>query len=202
MPGAGPFPSIGEALVAACKIIVRQPNAIIPVRPGDQNFDTYWRISREYCAWLYSGRDDEVEMSWLASNPVQVDPRERTCDLPSFVEDHRYEPSSLAYLTVAHNHLYDENLSQKDLRFLVNMARIHGPRATFRGRPAWISTVAFFGREKHGDAECAGFYFYTLARPEEILRYEPDKNRDWSPSLEARVTWALDGTVTIQPVKP
>lgn len=202
MPGVGPFHSLEEALVGACQTIVRQPNAVIPVRPDHQNFKLYWKLSAEYCAWLYSGKENEIEMTWLVNDPVQADPTRRTCPLPPFVEDDRYEPSTLAYLIVLHNHVYDENLSTDDLVDLVRKAQIHGTSVVLGGKLTWISAVAFLGRETDGTVECAGFYYYSFERDNEIRKLVRAENGVWIPKVVARVEWLLDGTVKIHPLEP
>ena len=52
MPGFGPFPTYSDAVLAACPLILSLPNAVT-VQPSNPNFKLYWKLSTEYCAWIY-----------------------------------------------------------------------------------------------------------------------------------------------------
>src|SRR5690606_28980440 len=62
MPGFGPFDSFADALIAACPLILSLPRATAG-RRDEQGFNVRWRVSAEYCAWMYYTPDDKYEMS-------------------------------------------------------------------------------------------------------------------------------------------
>jgi hypothetical protein len=200
MPDFGPFPSVSDAILAACPVIVRQPHAMIPVPSTHQDFSLYWRTASEYCAWLYSVDGAHVEMSLLTTSPVQDDPSRRRCDLPSHVADRRHSNAAVAYLVMLHNHPGGGSISLPDLQAIAGMARIHGPTTRFQGQQVSISVAAFFGRKREGQPECAGFYHYAPARSDEIIRYTIDEGR-LGRKVVARVTWSAEGTPKILPVE-
>ncbi|MGZ3458183.1 MAG: hypothetical protein ACXU86_06700 [Archangium sp.] len=200
MPDFGPFSSISDAILAACPVLMRQPHALIPVPRTHQNFGVYWRTASEYCAWLYSIDGEHVEMSVLTTSPVQDDPSMRRCDLPAHVVDKRHSDAAVAYLVMLHNHPGSERISIPDLYAIAGMARIHGPTTRFQGQQVSISIAAFFGRERDGKPECAGFYHYVPARSDEIIRYTVDDGR-LERNVVARVAWSADGTPKILPIE-
>lgn len=164
MPHFGPFTSVDDAILAACPLVLRQPHAVIPVRKDDQNFGVYWRTADEYCAWLYGVEGKAVEMSLFAANPVQGDPAKRQCDLPPYVADSRYSADSIVYLVIIHNHPFDKELSDHDVRIIVEMAKLHGFTVPFRGQHPSASIVAFIGQEKDGRAMCTKYYRFYPGR--------------------------------------
>jgi hypothetical protein len=200
LPNFGPFASVAEAILAACPVIMRQPHALIPVPRTDQNFSVYWRAASEYCAWLYSVDGEHVDMSLMATSPVQDDPSKRRCDLPAQVADGRHPEATMAYLVMLHNHAAGESLSLNDLYAIADMARIHGITTRFRGQQTSMSIVAFIGRERGGQPECAGFYHYVPARSDEILRYTVDNER-LTKKVVARVAWSDEGNPSILPIE-
>lgn len=159
LPNFGPFASVAEAILAACPVIMRQPHALIPVPQTDQNFSVYWRTASEYCAWLYSVDGEHVDMSLMATSPIQ-----------------------------------------NDLYAIADMARIHGITTRFRGQQTSMSIVAFIGKERGGQPECAGFYHYVPARSDEVLRYTVDNERLTKKAV-ARVTWSGEGNPSILPIE-
>ncbi|HYO57887.1 hypothetical protein [Archangium sp.] len=80
MPGFGSFDTYSDALLAACPLILNQPNAVAG-KPSDPNFRLYWPKSREYCAWIYrtpieaNGRKIPLGIVAFFSNSL-----EGTCD--------------------------------------------------------------------------------------------------------------------------
>jgi hypothetical protein len=200
MPDFGPFPRVSEAILAACPVIMRQPHALISVPRTHQNFSVYWRTANEYCAWLYSADGEHVEMSLLATSPVQDDPSRRRCDLPAHVADRRHPDATVAYLVMLHNHPGGESISLPDLYAIAGMARIHGPTTRFQGQQVSISIAAFFGREQDGEPKCAGFYHYVPARSDEIIRYTVEDGR-LEGNVVARISWSAEGTPKILPIE-
>lgn len=200
MPNFGPFESVGDAILAACPVLMRQPHALIPVPKTDQNFSVYWRTASEYCAWLYSVDGEHVDISLMAANPVQGDPSKRRCDLPARVADSRHPDATIAYLVMLHNHASGEILSPLDLNAIAEMASIHGATTQFRGQQISISIVAYFGQERDGKPECAGFYHYVPARSDEIMRYTVDNGR-LTKKIVARVAWSDEGKPSILLIK-
>lgn len=200
LPDFGSYPSVSDALLAACPVILRQPRAVIPVPKNHQNFGVYWRTASEYCAWLYSVDGEQVDMSLLTTSPVQDDPTRRRCDLPSQVVDRRRPEAAVAYLVMLHNHPGGESISTPDLQAIAEMARIHGPTAQLQGQQVSISVAAFFGRMRNEKPECAGFYHYVPARSDEVLRYTLDNGRLMRKAV-ARVVWSDNGVPKILPVE-
>ncbi|HEX8434414.1 MAG TPA: BatA domain-containing protein [Archangium sp.] len=192
MPDFGSFSRVSDAILAACPVILRQPHALIPVPRTHQEFSVYWKTASEYCAWLYSADGEHVEMSLLATSPIQDDPSRRRCDLPAHVMDRRYPESAVAYLVMLHNHPGGGSISFPDLYAIAAMARIHGPTTLFHGHQVSISIAAFFGRQRDGKPECAGFYHYVPARSDEVVRYTIDNGR-MERKVVARVVWSGEG---------
>ncbi len=196
LPDFGPFTGIPEALVAACPVLIRQPHAHIPVSKDHQHFSVYWRTASEYCAWLYSVDDEHVEMSLMATSPIQDDPSRRRCDLPAHVSDRRQPQAAVTNLVMMHNHPAGSGFSLTDLDAIAGMARIHGATTRFQGKLISISIAVFFGRERDGTPECAGFLLYAPARSDEIMRYTVEHGLVRGQPI-ARVVWPVEGTPQI-----
>lgn len=195
----GSFRRVSDAILAACPVILQQPHALIPVPRTHQDFGVYWSTASEYCAWLYSADGEHVEMSLLATSPIQDDPSMRRCDLPAHVVDSRYPEREVAYLVMLHNHPGGGSISLPDLYAIARMARIHGPTSRFQGQHVSISIAAFFGRERDGKPDCAGFYHYVPARSDEIIRYTVDHGR-MEKKVVAHVVWSAEGEPKILPI--
>jgi hypothetical protein len=198
MPSFGSFATVDEALFAACPFIIRQPHAAIPVHPRAQSFETYWRISREYCAWLYAPQGRDVEMSLLAVSAAQDDPKKRQCRLPAYVDDPRHPGDSISYLVILHSHPFDDQLSKNDLLFLVQMAQLHGFTPTVNGQEVSISIVAFLGEKRDGKISCKGFYQYLPARNSELIKVMVDASGQWRRTLMGHIRWHSDEDFTIE----
>lgn len=158
MPGFGPFDSYSDALLAACPLILSKPNATAG-RVGSQDFQLRWRVSSEYCAWMYYTPDHKYEMSMLTDQSRPDPGNSKTCVLPHFVDDPRYPPDSLKYIFALHNHPYEGRLSQYDIRGIVSMGKIHGFEADTNAGKVRLAVIAFFS--KSGDPErpsCDGFF--------------------------------------------
>jgi hypothetical protein len=125
MPGFGPFDSYSETLIAACPVILSKPNATAG-RVGSQDFQIRWRISSEYCAWVYYTPDQKYEMSLLTDQAKPGTGTKKTCILPPFVDDPRYPASSIKYIFAVHNHPFEDKLSDDDFETIVGMGLIHG----------------------------------------------------------------------------
>jgi hypothetical protein len=164
MPGFGPFDSYSDALMAACPLILSKPNATAG-RVGSQDFQLRWRGSSEYCAWLYYTPDHKYEMSMLTDQSTS-DPlsRWKNCNLPPFVDDPRYPPGSLKYIFALHNHPFEDILSKKDIRFIVEMGQLHGFKVATKGRTVQLAVIAFFSRATDSESPtCDGFFQYVPA---------------------------------------
>ena len=83
MPGFGPFESYTQALMAACPLILSKPNATAG-RAGSQDFQIRWRVSSEYCAWLYYTPEHQYEMTMLTDQAAPNLGDKKTCFLPPF----------------------------------------------------------------------------------------------------------------------
>jgi hypothetical protein len=105
MRNFGPFDSYADALKAACPLILSKPNATVGhLQDLDPGLAT--RVATEYCAWLYYTPEHQYEMSMLTDRPKPDDLAvgKKTCLLPKFVSDPRYEPGDLKYIFALHNH--------------------------------------------------------------------------------------------------
>jgi len=188
MPGFGPFLNASDALIAACPLILGKPHATAGL-PGDINFPLRWRISNEYCAWLYYTPDDRYEMSMLATAAVQDNPGMKRCDLPAWVEDQRYQSEALGYVFLLHNHPYASELSDRDLRGVVRMARVHGSWVVkARDREVPIAIIAFFSNSVTEPVECSG-YFQYIPVTGEIIKWTRTQGGSFAEKNIASVTW-------------
>lgn len=194
----GPYAEIGPetdpnaAIIKACSVVMTLPNSFIPVRYGDMNFETYWRISTEYCAWQYSPDGHSIWTSLFATAAAQSDPRKRTCPLPPAVTDSRYPGVAIMYLTIIHNHppksWPDNKMSPDDVYFLRQMVQEHYTRIEngqetvvfpkLNGREVPMRIVAFFGKSANGTVGCGGFYEYTWGT-KEIYRVTQGQDGRW-----------------------
>jgi hypothetical protein len=198
LPKFGTYPTVEEAIFAACPVMMSLPHAMIPVSPDNQNFNLYWRLSREYCAWLYAPDGKDVEMSLIAVSSVHDDPKKRQCKLPDNVDDPRYASGSIAYLVILHNHPFDDELSGDDLRFLVRMAQLHGFTPAVKGQRISISIVAFIGKEQDGKILCEGFYRYLPASKSELIKVTASDSGEWKKTLLGRIRWHSEDNYSIE----
>lgn len=195
MPGFGPFSNFSDALLAACPLILGKPHARAG-RPTDENFRLRWQLSQEYCAWLYYTPDDTYELSMLVASTMQPDPRLRTCDLPSRVDDRRYAPERLGYVFVLHNHPYENALSKSDIRFIVSMAAEHEVAVKTRSEVVPISIIAFYSNSTDSERlNCDGFFQYVPGTGE-LLKWTPRQGH-WTPEQIGTVTWTAPGVFRI-----
>jgi len=191
MPGFGPFEKFSDALMAACPVILSKPRATAG-RPTDQNFKLRWMLSQEYCAWLYYTPDGKYEMSMLAAAPTQNDHSKRVCDLPSIVNDSRYPSGGLGYVFVLHNHPYENELSDFDIRFIVAMAAEHGITIKTNAGEVPISIVAFYSRSDNlENPSCDGFFQY-IPGTGELFKWINSRGH-WGSTTAGRVVW-IDAT--------
>lgn len=166
MRNFGPFSSYADALEAACPMILSKPNAVVGYLQ-DSNPDLARRTATEYCGWLYYTPAHMYELSMLTdrSAPDDVVTGRKSCDLPAFVNDARYESSDLKYIIALHNHPFGTQISERDMRFIEAMASIHEwVIATRNHGQVLLSIIAFFSRSKDpGVPTCDGFYQYIPA---------------------------------------
>ncbi|AFE03368.1 hypothetical protein COCOR_00255 [Corallococcus coralloides DSM 2259] len=189
MPGFGPFDTFSDALMAACPVILSQPHATAG-RKGAQDFNVRWRISKEYCAWLYYTPVGKYEMSMLTDQSAQDDlDRRRSCLLPETVDDARFSPGSLKYVFALHNHPYEGHLSDGDLRMIVSMGRVHGWVMELGGRKVPLSIVAFFSNSDDLDhPSCDGFFQYIPVTGE-LKKWTGEARGGWRQEVLGTVTW-------------
>lgn len=197
MPGIGPFDTYSDALLAACPLILKQPNAVAG-RPSDPNFKLHWQNAQEYCAWIYRTPDGKYELSMLAVNYTQDNLLLRQCRLPADIQDSRYPAEQLGYVFAVHNHPYPDELSDGDIRFIVEQGLKHGFYFEADGRKIPIGTVAFFSNSL--DATCDGFYEYIPATTE-LLKWAPDSSGQWHSDPMGEVIWN-NGNYDIKRRKP
>ncbi|PTL82126.1 hypothetical protein [Vitiosangium sp. GDMCC 1.1324] len=185
MPDFGSFDNYSDALLAACPLILKQPNAVAG-RPSDPNFRLHWQNSREYCAWIYLTPDGKYEMSMLATNYTQDNPLLRQCRLPPDVEHSRYSADQIGYVFAVHNHPYPDELSDGDIRFIVDQGLKHGFYIETEGRKIPLGIVAFFSNSLA--ATCDGFYQYIPAT-NELLKWTPEAEGHWRSDVIGEVLW-------------
>ncbi|TQF15248.1 hypothetical protein FJV41_14660 [Myxococcus llanfairpwllgwyngyllgogerychwyrndrobwllllantysiliogogogochensis] len=190
-PMLGPFESYSDALLAACGRILTKPHASAG-RADNQEASTFWRVSSEYCAWVYYTPDDQYMVSKLTDQSA-VDPlhRLKTCLLPSTVEDSRYPPNSIKYIYALHNHPFGSSLSRGDIRFIVEQGSAHGFEARTKDGVVRLSIVAFFANDLSKPA-CDGFHQYVPVTGH-IMKWTRERNR-WSCEQTAHVSWNEDAT--------
>ncbi|RKH14260.1 hypothetical protein D7V97_03515 [Corallococcus sp. CA053C] len=190
MPGTPLFDTAWDALLAACPLILAQPNASAG-NAGATSFDVRWRMSKEYCAWLYYVPDERYALSKLveSSDPTR-NGFEQGCRAPAFVEDSRYPPDSLKYLYFLHNHpATPTNLSERDIAALAKMARIHGGYIETKAGRLPIGVIAFYSNSSAASpTSCDGFYEYTYGGAE-VVRWTPDEEGHWQRTRAGTVTW-------------
>jgi len=202
MPDFGPFTSYRDALMEACPLILSQPRATAG-RRDDQNFAVRWRVSTEYCAWLYHTPQETYEMSMLMESSDAVPPDshgERGCRIPAFVHDRRYPQHALKHLYVLHNHpAAPTHISLKDIRAVVAAAKIHGRfMETHEGRIP-VGVVAFFANSYEPTSpSCDGFFEYTWGSTD-VVRWTPDEQGAWSGEKVGTVTWKSETEFDFEP---
>lgn len=190
MPDFGPFDSYSEALMAACPLILSKPNATAG-RVGSQDFQLRWRVSSEYCAWLYYTPDQKYEMSMLTDQSGPTDGTIKTCILPAFVDDPRYPPSSIKYIFSLHNHPYEDKLSRNDIRTIISHGDLHGFEVETKTQKVHLAVIAFFSSSNDFEhPTCDGFFEYIPATGE-ILRWSPLQGQ-WRPQRIGTVDWLND----------
>ena len=191
MPDFGPFDSFSDALLAACPLILSKPNATAG-RVGDQDFRLRWRISSEYCAWLYYTPEHKYEMSMLTDqHKLDVLYGKKSCVLPSYVEDSRYPPGNLKYIFALHNHPYGSALSVDDIRFIVSEGARHGFENTTKDGDLRLSIIAFFS-SRLTPPSCDGFHQYVPGT-HQILKWTRASDR-WRCEQTGLVDWKDDGS--------
>lgn len=195
-PLLGPFDSPSDALLAACGKILSKPHANSG-RPDHPGFNARWRVSSEYCAWLYYTPDHHYVVSRL-TDQSRVDPaqRSKSCLLPSRVVDARYPPEALRYIYALHNHPYGSALSPNDLRFIISEGRVHGFESETKTGRVRLSIVAFFSNEVE-PSSCDGFHQF-IPLTGQLLKWTRAAS-GWRCEQTGRVTWhdadALDFTI-------
>jgi hypothetical protein len=187
----GPFDSYSDALLAACRKILTKPYASAG-RQDHQEASTFWRVSSEYCAWVYYTPDDAYMVSKL-TDQSWVDPlhRSKNCLLPSHVEDARYPPGSIQYIYALHNHPYGGALSRSDIRFIVGEGTVHGFEARTKEGVVRLSIIAFFSYGATAPA-CDGFHQYVPVTGQ-LMMWTQEQGR-WRCEQTGHVVWNDDGT--------
>jgi hypothetical protein len=187
MPGFGPFESYTHALMAACPLILSKPNATAG-RVGSQDFQVRWRVSSEYCAWLYYTPEHKYEMSMLTDQAKPNLGDKKTCDLPPFVDDPRYPPSSLKYVFALHNHPFEDSFSDSDIRRIVDYGVLHGFEADTKLKKVHLGIIAFFSRSADPThPTCDGFFEYVPGVGE-LLKWTQHQG-NWVPESLGTVEW-------------
>jgi hypothetical protein len=190
-PMLGPFESPQDGLLAACNRILSKPHATAG-RKDHPQFEVRWRVSSEYCAWMYYTPDDKYLISKLTDQAF-ADPalRSKQCILPPSVEDQRFQPGSIKYIFALHNHLYDDRISDPDINYTVSRALEHGFEAETKHGKIKLSIVAFFSNDFEKPT-CDGFYQYIPAT-HQILKWTHAQG-DWNCWQTHSVAWQDDYT--------
>lgn len=191
-PMLGPFESPEDGLLAACTKILSKPHATAG-RKDHPHFKERWRVSSEYCAWIYYTPDDKFVISKL-TDQTQVDPtlRSKRCILPPYVEDQRFPPGSIKYVVALHNHLYDDKVSRRDIEFIVDQGVEHGFEAETKQGRIVLSVVAFFSNDFEKPM-CDGFYQYFPAT-HQIWKWAHGED-GWECRQTHLVVWSDDYSV-------
>lgn len=196
MPGFGPFESYTQAVMAACPLILSKPNATAG-RVGSQDFQLRWRVSSEYCGWLYYTPAHQYEMTMLTD---QAEPNlgdKKTCFLPPFVDDPRYPPTSLKYIFALHNHPFQDSHSANDINFIAQMGLIHGFENDTRDGKVRLAIIAFFSTSNDFESpSCDGFFEYIPATTE-LVKWNHSQN-DWLSDYLGLVKKRADGSYFIE----
>ncbi|RYZ17858.1 MAG: hypothetical protein EOO70_00725 [Myxococcaceae bacterium] len=189
MPGVGPFDTFSDALIAACPVILSKPHATAG-RKEAQDFRVRWRISKEYCAWLYYTPAGKYEMSMLTDQSEQDElDRRKSCLLPETVDDARFPVGSIKYVFALHNHPYEGRLSDGDIRTIVSMGRLHEWVVDVGGKRVPLSIVAFFSNSDDlGQPSCDGFFQYIPVNGE-LKKWTGDASGGWRQEMLGTVTW-------------
>jgi hypothetical protein len=201
-PNLGPFESRGDALLAACPRFLSQRGATAG-RKDAMNFNVQWRVSTEYCAWIYYTPDDRYELSMLVESGKTSSPDEqgeRRCEMPAFVDDPRYPQRSLKYVYIVHNHpAYPTELSEIDISALVRAAKIHGGFLETKQGRIPLGIVAFFSSVYEPAApSCDGFLEYNLERRTEVVKWTRDDQGHWRQGKAGTVTWLDETTFRLE----
>jgi hypothetical protein len=170
-------------------MILSKPNATMG-HLQDTAPDLAFRVSTEYCAWLYYTPDHKYEMGLLTdqSAPDDLMTGRRSCILPASVEDARYPSSALKYIFALHNHPFGGLPSFGDLRFTDEMARLH----------AWA--VETKDSKVLKAPTCDGFYQYIPATLD-MLKWTHAQGA-WEREELGTVTWINETSYRIVPKKP
>ena len=178
IPGPlGIFDSYNEALLATCQKILEKPHASAgrqppstALREEQDEFKLRWRVSTEYCAWMYYTPDGKYVVSKLTdqTKPQPTDATKR-CFLPSTVDDPRFPAGTIKYVFVLHNHPDDTPISKDDVIYIVSQGLKHGFTVQTKDGDLRLSIIAFFSNN-HVEPTCDGLYVYS---PEagRILKY-------------------------------
>ncbi|WP_063934809.1 hypothetical protein [Archangium violaceum] len=172
MRNFGPFDSYTDAILAACPLILSKPNATVGYLQ-DVNPELAKRVATEYCAWLYYTPEHRYEMSMLTdlSKLDDLVTHKKSCLLPTFVNDLRYERGELKYIFALHNHPFGSVISDPDMAFIEEMASIHEwVIKTKNNGELLLSIIAFFSMSQDPAlATCDGFYQYVPATRSMVL---------------------------------
>lgn len=189
MRNFGPFDTYADALKAACPLILSKPNATVG-HLKDSNPELAIRTSTEYCAWLYYTPEHQYEMSMLTdlSRPDDALAGRRSCILPTFVKDPRYQRGDLKYIFALHNHPFGSELSSLDLRFIEAKASIHEWEVQTKRDKVRLAIIAFFSKSKDPAApRCDGFHQYVPAT-REIMTWTRTQEQ-WRQTRHGVVVW-------------
>lgn len=191
------FDSYNEALFATCQKILEKPHSSAGRKPPEtalreeqDEFKLRWRISTEYCAWMYYTPDGKYVVSKLTdqTKPQPTDTSKR-CFLPSTVDDPRFPPGSIKYIFVLHNHPDDTPISKDDVIYIVSQGLKHGFTIPTKDGNLRLSIIAFFSNS-HANPTCDGLYIYSPDAGR-ILKYTRELGQ-WRCEQTHIVEWDWD----------
>ncbi|HSP79937.1 MAG TPA: hypothetical protein VLQ93_15500 [Myxococcaceae bacterium] len=152
-PLAGPFKTLEELAENACELMTSQPGAA----NGVHGF--------EYCALhYYSQADDAFFLSYLSDVRGRADSAEKSCSLPTELDDPNHEDALI--LGGNHTHPHNRQFSPRDLSVWAhwNPTRLVD-KSTGR---VWDRNLMLFFRESTG--ECRSYSYNNTTRVVSALR--------------------------------
>lgn len=121
----------------------------------------------------------------------------KSCILPTFVSDPRYERSEIKHIFALHNHPFGSDLSPLDLRFIEEKASLHDWEIRLKSGSIRLSTIAFFSKSRDPAAPtCDGFHQYVPAT-REIMTWTQIRGR-WEKMERGFIRWKADGSFWIE----
>ena len=114
------------------------------------------------------------------------------------MDDPRYPQSSLKYIFALHNHPFEDNLSKKDIPFIVSMGKLHGFAVETKTTTVQLAVIAFFSRSDDlKSPTCDGFFEY-IPTTGEVTKWTPTRGT-WDWERVGSVEWLNDTDYVFHP---